>query len=234
MCRSPLRVRSYLTSNVRVALHSPGRNEINGTLPDDVTIDTASNASSFTSSASAGSSADPCMSSLRHIDVEDNRLSGAIPLFIRGIQIQWARLGSAEGLVPFPKGNAFDYPTDRNDPVQKAALNLLESTFRACELKEFTQYGRSFPVGFPVGPDGPDGPSLVGGCTGMPTGAGTSTCDAFGGDTTLFVPKTTARSRFRCAECPSDYSGLIFAAIALFVVTLIFLSFYAYLVSRKI
>ena len=68
----------------------------------------------------------------------------------------------------------------------------------------------------------------------MPTGAGTSTCDAFGGGTTLFVPKTTARSRFRCAECPSDYSGLIVAAIALFAVTLIFLSFYAYLVSRKI
>ena len=124
----------------------------------------------------------------------------------------------------------------------KSKRQAYEQTFRQCELKEFpsdrtddrTNWKRGFYRPGDLVPEIFDNDPR-GGCTGFP-GAAAPTCDAFGGSVVLFVPANTARSRFRCSECPSpdEWGGIVFAAIGLFGATLIGLSGYAWLVSKKI
>jgi hypothetical protein len=202
---------------------SLSRNNLVGPLPDDVSVDRASvfNASE---SESEGTSrrrsmrhlqelSGECLPMLRHIDIEDNVFNGTLPGFLASPQIRVARLGSVDLLKPKPKGNNFAYPPDRETETNREALVNLETIFFQCDLK-FDQDLRT-------------------GCTGVPGSGDRPSCDAFGGKAVLWVPRNSARSRFRCDECPNDYWSLIGFAIGIFTVMLLMLSAYAVLVARK-
>ena len=218
---------------------SLGNNSLTGRLPDDVGPLPMLDVSNQTAPGSALPPPPPprlstCLPNLHHIDVEDNHLSGPVPTFIQSPQIRWARLGSSDGIVPFPRGNAFDYPADNDrTPLGRETLQGLEQISRRCEEKTSARFQSTNPyvqhgvddIFFEV----------AGGCTGLPGGLGPgSSCDAFGGNSLLFVPKTSARSKYRCSACPTDWTGLIIAGLSLFGLTFLLLVGYAILVSKQL
>ena len=67
-------------------------NSLRGPLPDDIVP--ATNETDGLSALPLPQAA--CLPRLRHLDLEDNELSGDLPLFIRSRQIEVAKLGSAQ------------------------------------------------------------------------------------------------------------------------------------------
>ena len=262
--------------NVLCPLHhiqvlSLGDNWLTGEFPNDVTprgLLNPSSASSVAISPAAASepgsgdgapgggesvssywtaTAGACLPMLRHLDVEDNMLTGKLPHFIQETQIQWARFGSSavENAAPNTyKGNNLEYP-NLGTTAGKLEEQKYEETFRKCLEKQTYEY--------PYGATKTSAtaeivPARTGGCTGFPGSVvrdydeaalpslvfkDFETCDAFGGQRVLYVPKSSARSKFRCAECPTDWTGIIAATIGLFFFTFVCLLGYAYLVSKK-
>ena len=148
---------------------------------------------------------DACLPRLRVFNVQDNQFQGLLPTFPKLVRLTYVGLGSGRvNLYGAVKGNRFHYPSNRLSDANRQVLGEYELMFRNCE-----QQGDK--------------------CSGVPP----RSCDAFGGNETIYVPKQTTKGRLHCQECPKDFlRTLIIVMVGLFVVSVGVVSAYAWLISR--